>query len=57
VIEDSVNGVKAALAAGMTAWGFTGGGHADAGLAGRLAAAGAHNVFTSHRDIAAALAG
>jgi HAD superfamily hydrolase (TIGR01509 family) len=55
VIEDSVNGVKAALAAGMTAWGFTGGGHADAGLAGRLAEAGAHEVFAAHRDIAAAL--
>ncbi|WP_375209938.1 HAD family hydrolase [Hyphomonas jannaschiana] len=57
VIEDSVNGVKAARAAGMTAWGFTGGGHADAGLAGRLTEAGAHGVFASHRDIAAALAG
>ena len=55
VIEDSVNGVKAALAAGMTAWGFTGGGHADAGLAERLTEAGAHGVFASHRDVAAAL--
>ncbi|MEZ6013058.1 MAG: HAD-IA family hydrolase [Hyphomonas sp.] len=55
VIEDSVNGVKAARAAGMTAWGFTGGGHADAGLKGRLADAGAHDVFASHRDIARAL--
>lgn len=57
VIEDSVNGVKAALAAGMTAWGFTGGGHADAGLAGRLTDAGAHRVFSAHREIAAALGG
>ena len=57
VIEDSVNGVRAALAAGMTAWGFTGGGHADAGLAGRLADAGAQSVFASHRDVARALAG
>ncbi|MCA8899867.1 MAG: HAD family hydrolase [Hyphomonas sp.] len=57
VIEDSVNGVKAARAAGMTAWGFTGGGHADAGLSGRLAEAGAHAVFPSHPAIAAALAG
>lgn len=54
VIEDSVNGVKAARAAGMTAWGFTGGGHADAGLAGRLSDAGAHAVFASHGDIARA---
>lgn len=57
VIEDSVNGVKAALAAGMTAWGFTGGGHADAGLAGRLTDAGAHSVFASHREIADVLSG
>lgn len=52
VIEDSVNGIRAALAAGMTAWGFTGGGHADAGLGGRLRAAGAHRVFSSHPEIA-----
>lgn len=51
VIEDSVNGVRAALAAGMTAWGFTGGGHADAGLSGRLRAAGAHDVFGTHCEI------
>lgn len=55
VVEDSVNGVRAARAAGMTAWGFTGGGHADAGLAGRLAQAGAHAVFSSHHDIAQAI--
>eukprot|EP01030_Chromulinospumella_sphaerica_P023020 gene23020-23027_t len=46
-IEDSVNGVTAARAAGMTVWGFTGGGHlderADAGLLG----AGAERVVTS----------
>ncbi|MFN4023834.1 MAG: HAD family hydrolase [Hyphomonas sp.] len=57
VIEDSVNGIRAARAAGMTAWGFTGGGHADAGLAGRLAEAGAHAVVASHREIASALQG
>lgn len=55
VIEDSVNGVKAARAAGMTAWGFTGGGHADEGLTGRLHAAGAHRVFPSHAEIARVL--
>lgn len=54
VIEDSVNGVKAALAAGMTAWGFTGGGHADVGLGERLAMAGAGMVFSSHKDISRA---
>jgi beta-phosphoglucomutase-like phosphatase (HAD superfamily) len=55
VIEDSVNGVKAALAAGMTAFGFTGGGHADAGLGERLLAAGAAASFQSHDAIAAHL--
>lgn len=55
VIEDSINGIKAARAAGMTAWGFTGGGHADPGLAARLQAAGAHGVFASHGEIASAL--
>ena len=55
VVEDSVNGVRAARAAGMTAWGFTGGGHADAGLGRRLAEAGAHAVFASHAEIAAVL--
>lgn len=29
VIEDSLNGIRAALAAGMTAWRFTGGSHID----------------------------
>ncbi|KDA02094.1 HAD family hydrolase [Hyphomonas oceanitis] len=55
VIEDSVNGVKAARAAGMTAFGFTGGGHADAGLCERLIAAGAVASFDSHDAIAAHL--
>lgn len=51
VIEDSVNGVRAAVAAGMTVWGFTGGGHADAGLQGRLKGAGAQEVFSSYAGI------
>ncbi|WP_136659342.1 HAD-IA family hydrolase [Nitratireductor sp. XY-223] len=55
VIEDSVNGVKGGLAAGMTVWGFAGGGHADAGLAQRLREAGAHDVFFSHADLRASL--
>lgn len=57
VIEDSVNGVRAAVAAGMEAWGFTGGGHADPGLAERLTAAGAQSVFDSHGAIALRLTG
>ena len=52
VIEDSGNGVKAGRAAGMEVWGFTGGGHADAGLGERLDAAGAHRVFESFDAIA-----
>jgi HAD superfamily hydrolase (TIGR01509 family) len=44
VIEDSVHGVKAGLAAGMTVWGFSGGGHMDDALSARLAEAGAHRL-------------
>lgn len=45
VIEDSVNGVMAGLAAGMTVWGFAGGGHMDAAMAARLSDAGAVRVL------------
>jgi HAD superfamily hydrolase (TIGR01509 family) len=44
VIEDSVNGVKAALAASMRVWGFAGGGHMDDGGRARLMAAGAERI-------------
>jgi beta-phosphoglucomutase-like phosphatase (HAD superfamily) len=44
VIEDSVNGVLAGRAAGMTVWGFAGGGHMDEAAAGRLREAGAERV-------------
>ncbi len=53
-IEDSVNGVTAARAAGMTVWGFTGGGHMSDASADRLVSAGAHRVL-GHWDEAAAL--
>lgn len=43
-IEDSVNGVLSARAAGMEVWGFTGGGHMDDEAARRLAEAGAHRI-------------
>lgn len=56
VLEDSVNGVKAGLAAGMTVWGFTGGGHCYQGYGERLAAAGAHRVVASHETFVTALA-
>ncbi len=51
VIEDSVNGVMSGVAAGMTVWGFTGGGHADPGLRDRLLDSGATAVFDSYGAI------
>jgi len=56
VIEDSVNGVKAGVAAGMTVWGFTGGGHCYDGYDARLAAAGAHQVMQTYRAFLDAIA-
>jgi beta-phosphoglucomutase-like phosphatase (HAD superfamily) len=44
VIEDSVNGVNAALAADMRVWGFAGGGHMNADSAARLTTAGAERI-------------
>jgi HAD superfamily hydrolase (TIGR01509 family) len=46
VIEDSVNGVQSGLAAGMTVWGFVGGGHCDEAMGERLLHEGAHRVVT-----------
>lgn len=43
-VEDSVNGVTAARAAGMRVIGFTGGGHCTPGHGARLRAAGAEHV-------------
>lgn len=54
VIEDSMNGVRAGRAANMFTVGFTGGSHADAGLAERLLKAGAHLVVASHDELFAA---
>jgi HAD superfamily hydrolase (TIGR01509 family) len=45
VIEDSIAGVRAARAAGMRVFGFTGGRHCDAGHRERLLAAGAEQVM------------
>jgi beta-phosphoglucomutase-like phosphatase (HAD superfamily) len=45
VVEDSVTGVTAASAAGMTVLGFIGGGHASEAQIGALHAAGASHVF------------
>ncbi|MCB2112333.1 MAG: HAD family phosphatase [Parvularculaceae bacterium] len=49
VLEDSVNGVRAGLAAGMTVWGFVGGGHCYEGYEDRLSGAGAARVVKSHK--------
>jgi HAD superfamily hydrolase (TIGR01509 family) len=44
VVEDSVNGVTAARAAGMRVWGFCGGGHMDEAACARLSSAGAERI-------------
>jgi HAD superfamily hydrolase (TIGR01509 family) len=51
VVEDSINGVRAGLAAGMEVWGFTGGGHGDDGLHARLQHAGAHKVLSTFSEL------
>lgn len=55
VIEDSVNGVKAGIAAGMTVWGFTGGPHCLPDQASRLTGAGAVRVLPDMHAVRAAL--
>lgn len=55
VLEDSVNGVKAGLAAGMTVWGFTGGGHCFEAYGERLAEAGADRVIADYKAFSAAI--
>lgn len=50
VLEDSVNGVRAARAAGMRVWGFLGGGHVDDRLGERLAAAGAERLVKDWQE-------
>jgi HAD superfamily hydrolase (TIGR01509 family) len=48
VIEDSVHGIKGAMAAGMRVIGFTGGRHTYPGHADRLTEAGAETVINRH---------
>jgi HAD superfamily hydrolase (TIGR01509 family) len=52
VLEDSANGVVAGRAAGMTVWGFTGGGHCDDATAARLLEAGAERVVCDWAEAA-----
>jgi beta-phosphoglucomutase-like phosphatase (HAD superfamily) len=56
VLEDSVNGVVAARAAGMRVWGFLGGGHVHDGLGRRLTEAGAERLVRDWPEAAALLA-
>ena len=56
VLEDSVTGVTAAVAAGMTVLGFIGGGHIAPGQEARLMAAGAHVVFDDMASLPALVA-
>jgi HAD superfamily hydrolase (TIGR01509 family) len=51
VVEDSPLGITAAKAAGMIAFGFTGGSHCRAGHSERLAAAGADLVFAEMSEL------
>jgi HAD superfamily hydrolase (TIGR01509 family) len=55
VVEDSVPGVAAAVAAGMTAIGFVGGGDAPGKLAHGLTAAGARAVIADMRALKGAI--
>jgi HAD superfamily hydrolase (TIGR01509 family) len=55
VIEDSVPGVQAAVAAGMTVIGFTGGAHCRLGHAGGLRRAGARDIARSMPALGAML--
>ncbi|MBM4383995.1 MAG: HAD family phosphatase [Deltaproteobacteria bacterium] len=52
VFEDSVNGVRAARAAGMRVWGFAGGGHMTPAIASDLLAHGAERVVASWGEAA-----
>lgn len=55
VIEDSPHGVAAGIAAEMTVWGFTGGGHCLEDHPARLQAEGAATVLQDHAALTAAL--
>lgn len=55
VLEDSEPGVRAAAAAGMRVWGFTGGSHCAGDHGGRLLAAGAERVLGHMRELPPAL--
>ena len=51
VIEDSTNGVRGAVAAGMRVWGFVGGGHCFDGHGARLREVGAERIFAQMSEL------
>ncbi len=51
VVEDSLSGVRAGMAAGMRTFGFVGGGHCGPGYADRLAETGVPRVFSRMADL------
>jgi beta-phosphoglucomutase-like phosphatase (HAD superfamily) len=55
VVEDSAHGVAAGVAAGMTVWGFVGGGHCFDGHAETLTRAGAARVISDFEAFRAAV--
>ncbi len=54
-LEDSENGVRAAVAAGMTVWGFLGGAHVSGRHGERLKGAGATRLVEDHAAFAAVI--
>ena len=55
VLEDSENGVKAGVAAGMAVWGFLGGGHIFDGHGERLLQAGASHLVANFAEFVSLL--
>jgi HAD superfamily hydrolase (TIGR01509 family) len=55
VVEDSVTGVQAGVAAGATVWGLLAGEHVHDGLGDLLLAAGTEKLVHSHAELMAAL--
>ncbi len=55
VLEDSENGVRAGVAAGMSVWGFLGGGHMSAVHGEKLIAAGAVRLVATHAEFSAVI--
>ena len=55
VIEDSVTGLSAGVAAGATAWGLLAGGHVHPDNAAQLTGAGARRILRTHAELQAAL--